>query len=84
VIATGTSQTHVRSLAEAVEERFREDLQLKPIRSEGLNEGEWILLDYGDISVHLFQERSRDYYGLERLWADASRVEWTEAAVTDI
>lgn len=83
VIATGTSRTHVQSLAEYVEDRFREDFDLRPIRSEGQNEGEWILLDFGDIIVHVFQESSRDFYGLERLWADASRVNWSEPAVTD-
>jgi len=83
VIATGTSRTHVQSLAEYVEERFKEDLDLRPIRSEGLSEGEWALLDYGDIIVHVFQEPAREFYGLERLWADAARVTWSEPAVTD-
>lgn len=83
VIATGTSRTHVQSLAEYVEERFREDREMRPIRSEGHNEGEWVLLDFGDIIVHVFQESSREFYGLERLWADAAKVPWTEPAVTD-
>lgn len=83
VIATGTSRTHVQSLAEHVEERFREDLSKKPIRSEGKSEAEWILLDFGDVIVHLFQSSAREYYGLERLWADAPKVEWSEPAVTE-
>jgi ribosome-associated protein len=78
VIATGTSRTHVQSLAEHVEERFREDLDMRPLRSEGRNEAEWILIDFGDVIVHLFQEKPRDYYGLERLWADATKLEWSE------
>lgn len=83
VIATGTSRPHVQSLAEGVEERLREDLALKPLRSEGQAEAEWILLDYGDIIVHLFQASAREFYGLERLWADAPRVEWSEPAVSE-
>ncbi len=83
VIATGTSRTHVQALAEYVEERFQEERGLKPIRSEGRSEGEWVLLDFGDIIIHVFQESSRDFYGLERLWADAPKVEWSEPAVTD-
>lgn len=80
VIATGTSRPHVQALAEGVEDRLREDFQLKPLRSEGKAEAEWILLDYGDIIVHLFQASAREYYGLERLWADAPKVKWDEPA----
>lgn len=83
MIATGTSRPHVQTLAEAVEERFREDLGIKPLRSEGQAEAEWILLDYGDIIVHLFQNGPREYYGLERLWADAPKVTWSEPAVSE-
>jgi ribosome-associated protein len=83
VIATGTSRTHVQSLADHVEERLEEDVELKPLRREGRNEGEWVLLDYGDIIVHLFQGPSREFYGLERLWADGDRVVWSEPVVAD-
>lgn len=83
VIATGTSRPHVQTLADAVEERLREDLDIKPIRSEGRAEAEWILLDFGDIIVHLFQSVPREYYGLERLWADAPKVRWSEPAVSE-
>ena len=83
VIATGTSRTHVQSLAEHVEEKLREDMSLKPLRSEGSDEGEWILLDYGDVIVHVFQTAPREFYGLERLWADSERIEWVEPAVAD-
>jgi ribosome-associated protein len=83
VIATGTSRPHVQSLSEHVEERMREELGLKPLRSEGQSEAEWILLDFGDVIVHLFQASARDFYGLERLWADAERIEWVEPVVAD-
>jgi ribosome-associated protein len=83
VIATGTSRPHVQSLAEHVEERMLQELGMKPLRSEGRAEAEWILLDFGDVIVHLFQAPARDFYGLERLWADAERVDWAEPVIAD-
>jgi ribosome-associated protein len=83
VIATGTSRPHVQSLAEHVEEKMLEELGLKPLRSEGKPEAEWVLLDFGDVIVHLFQAPAREFYGLERLWADAERVDWVEPVVAD-
>lgn len=77
VIVTGTSRPHVKSLQEAVEERMAE-IGRKPLREEGAGIGEWVLVDYGDFVVHVFQEERRDFYGLERLWGDAERLEWTE------
>ncbi|MFP3914757.1 MAG: ribosome silencing factor [Actinomycetota bacterium] len=74
VIATGTSNIHVRSLAEGVEETLADEAERKPLRREGMEQGEWILLDYGDLVVHLFQPEQREYYGLERLWLDAPRI----------
>jgi ribosome-associated protein len=83
VIATGTSRPHVQSLADHVEEKLRDDRGLKPLRIEGKAEAEWVLIDYGDIIVHLFQSAPRDFYGLERLWADAERINWAEPVVAD-
>lgn len=83
VIATGTSRPHVQSFAEHVEERMFEELALKPLRSEGRVEAEWVLLDFGDVIVHLFQAPAREFYGLERLWADAESVDWVEPVVAD-
>ena len=82
VIATGTSRPHVRTLAEFVEERLHEAGH-KPIRSEGATEAEWVLIDFGDIIVHLFQPGPRDFYALERLWGDAPRVPWEEPVVSE-
>jgi ribosome-associated protein len=59
------------------------ELGLKPLRSEGKTEAEWILLDFGDVIVHLFQSAPREFYGLERLWADAEKVDWVEPVVAD-
>jgi ribosome-associated protein len=75
VIATGNSRPQVRTLADHVEERLKE-IERRPLRDEGRTEGEWVLLDYGDVVVHIFQPSPREYYGLERLWGDAERIEW--------
>jgi ribosome-associated protein len=78
VIATGNSRPHVQSLADHVEEHLKEAGR-KPLRDEGRTEAEWVLLDYGEIMVHVFQPSSREYYDLERLWRDAPVVDWTPA-----
>ena len=78
VIATGNSRPHTQSLADHVEERLKEAGR-KPLRDEGRPEAEWVLLDYGDIMVHVFQPSTREYYDLERLWRDAPVVDWTPA-----
>lgn len=75
VIATGTSRRQVQTLAEAVRDRLRDDAELRPLRVEGEEEGEWVLLDFGSVVVHVFQPDQRSFYDLERLWADAPRVD---------
>jgi ribosome-associated protein len=78
VIVSGGSNRQVQTLAEAVEERLKAE-GVRPLRIEGKREAEWVLLDYGDVVVHVFQPATRDYYALERLWGDAPRVEWEPA-----
>ena len=82
VIATGTSRPHVQTLAEEVEKRLKE-VGRRPLREEGRREGEWVLIDYGDFIIHIFQPEAREFYGLERLWGDAPRIEW-EPAVSEV
>jgi len=79
VIASGTSRRHVLTLADEVEERLKH-LDRRPLRREGLEHATWVLLDYGDVVVHLFDEPTRRYYDLERLWSDAPRTEFDPAA----
>ena len=80
VIATGRSDRQVRSIAEEVETALRERAGVKPVGREGEREGRWVLLDFGDVVVHVFQPDEREFYRLERLWADAPRVELPETA----
>ena len=75
LIATGTSNRHVRTLVEQVEQTLRAHQSRKPLRREGGDRGRWVLLDYGDFVVHVFDQETRKYYELERLWGDAPRLE---------
>lgn len=79
VIASGTSDRHVQSVAEGVETAMRE-AGVKPIGAEGLREGQWALLDFGSVVVHVFHQFTRDVYKLEELWRDAPRLTLTESA----
>jgi len=74
VIATGTSTTHTKSLADEVEFQLKET-GIVPTRTEGYNGANWIILDYADIVVHIFYKETRQYYSLERLWADGEKVD---------
>ena len=74
VIASGTSDRHVRTIAEEAERHLKEAHEVTPFRREGERDGHWVLLDYVDFVVHVFQRTDRDYYDLERLWSDAERV----------
>ena len=75
VICHGTSGTHIAGLTDAVEEKVREDLDERPFHIEGLNAAQWVVVDYGDIVVHIFEKELRDYYQLEDFWADAQIAE---------
>ena len=77
VIATGRTNVQVRAIADEVELQLREKGGEKPIGREGIGEDKWILLDYGDFVVHVFQPQERDFYRLEKLWGDAPRLELT-------
>lgn len=73
VLASGGSSRQVVTVVDAVEEALRRRGR-KPLRREGETEGSWVLLDYGDLVVHVFAEDERGFYDLERLWGDAPRV----------
>lgn len=82
VIASGTSKRQVRTLMEEVDVEL-ERYGRSPLRLEGKDTAEWVLLDYGDLAVHIFQPEARDLYSLERLWGDAPRVAWTPTLDVD-
>lgn len=75
LICSGTSSRQVQAIADEVRERLRDERGSRPLHVEGYEAGEWVLLDYGDLIVHVFVDSSRQFYQLERLWRDADRVE---------
>ncbi len=77
VIASGTNVTQTKALADEVEYRLSQQ-GLNPRRTEGYSGATWIILDYSDIVVHIFYKDTRDFYDLERLWADGEQVDVTE------
>ncbi len=79
IIATGTSARHVRTLADATLEAARKQGD-RPIGVEGEETARWVLVDLGDVIVHLFQAEARDFFGLERLWGEAEEVVAARAA----
>jgi ribosome-associated protein len=80
VIASGTSTRHVRTLGDEVEAQLKTSLGRQPLRREGREYSRWLLLDYGDLVIHVFDQETRDYYQLERLWADAPVIEYEPAS----
>jgi ribosome-associated protein len=76
VICTGTNPRQVNAIADAVEEELRTDFGERPTLAEGVKKSEWILLDYFNFVVHVFSRDCREFYGLERLWGNAERIEF--------
>jgi len=76
VITSGTNTRQVRTICDEVEAVLKRDAGISPRSVEGLDDASWVLLDYGDLVVHVFRRETREYYALERLWTDAPRVAW--------
>lgn len=79
VIATGRTDIQVRAIADEVEHQLFEQARVKPIGREGIGEGKWVLLDFADLVVHVFQPEEREFYRLEKLWAEAPRLPLPES-----
>jgi ribosome-associated protein len=79
VIASASNTRLVRTVVDEVERVLKEQAGVSPRSSEGLDDASWVLLDYGDLVVHVFLAETRAYYDLDRLWADAPRVDWERA-----
>ncbi len=75
VIVSGTNQRQVQAISDEIGEQLKKQLNSRVIRIEGYSSGEWVLLDYGDFIIHIFEQKAREFYDLERLWRDAKRVE---------
>ena len=78
IIASGANQRQVQAIADEINEQLKKQLSARAVRIEGYNTAEWVLLDYGDFVVHLFNGEAREFYDLARLWRDARKVEIPE------
>lgn len=76
VVASGGTDRQVRAIADAVEEGVRSAGGPRPLRIEGLDDASWVLIDYGDVIVHVMDDETRSFYDLERLWRDVPSATW--------
>lgn len=83
VIAAGSSTTQVKALADAVEFELKQKCGISPARVEGYSSANWIILDYSDIVVHIFYNQTRQFYNLEKLWADGEDIDVSEYLSAD-
>ena len=75
VICTGSSNTQINALCDAVEKAMKEQAGEAPLHREGHRDGTWVLLDYGCVAVHVFSQEAREFYDLERLWSDGKPLD---------
>ena len=75
VICTGSNQRQVQAISDDIGLQLKRQTGELPISVEGYNQAEWVLADYGDLLIHVFSPKSREYYGLERLWRNAAEIE---------
>jgi ribosome-associated protein len=79
VIVSGLNARQIQAIADDIEENLKKQIAMRPTRIEGYSTAEWVLMDYGDFVVHIFEKKAREFYDLERLWRDAKRVELPES-----
>lgn len=80
VITTGANDRQVKAIADEIEAQLADVGGVRPINTEGLDTRQWVLLDYGDLVVHVFRGDVHEFYSLDRLWADMERIEWAVPA----
>lgn len=81
VIVTGANDRQVAAIADEIEEKLLEEAHIKPIGREGMDDRKWILLDFGELVVHVLQPAEREFYRIETLWNDAPLVDLAEAGI---
>ena len=74
VVCTGSSNTHVSAIVSAITKKVSKELKEKPFQIEGNENAEWVLIDYINVVVHVFQKQIREYYSIEELWGDAKTI----------
>ena len=73
VICSGENRAQIRAIADSIDEHFSKE-KIKPLGKEGMDTGRWVLMDYGDMVVHIFDEETRIFYNLDKFWMDAKRT----------
>jgi ribosome-associated protein len=81
VIASASNPRQVRAMVDEVEAKVKVEQHRSPVRTEGVREQQWTLIDYGDVVVHVFLDSVREFYEIERLYMDAPRIEWESPVV---
>ena len=84
VIASGSNAPQIRAMGERVEELVEKELGLVPTRTEGVRDGRWAVVDYGDVIVHIFNDETRLFYHLERLWTDGENLQKFDEEAEDL
>ncbi|MBE7080507.1 MAG: ribosome silencing factor [Clostridiales bacterium] len=84
VIASGSNAPQIRAMGERVEELIEREHGLVPSRTEGVRDGRWAVVDYGDVIVHIFNDETRLFYHLERLWADGGNLQKFDEQAEDL
>ncbi|HEY9762451.1 MAG TPA: ribosome silencing factor [Trichocoleus sp.] len=82
VIVTGFSSVQVRAIARTIEEEIEENWHRRPLRSEGQLEGSWIVQDFGEVIVHIFLPREREFYNLEAFWGHAQQIDYVPPEIS--
>ncbi|VEP11989.1 Ribosomal silencing factor RsfS [Hyella patelloides LEGE 07179] len=77
IVATGFSATQVKAICDSIEEQIEAKYQLIPLRVQGKTDGRWVVVDYGEVIVHIFMQEEREYYNLEAFWGHAERIEFS-------
>ena len=80
VIVSASNRRLVHTLVEEIEVQTRQQIGRSPLRSEGVRENQWVLVDYGDVVVHVFLAEVREFYEIERLYTDVPKIDWSDAA----
>ena len=83
VVCSASNPRLVRTVADEIEGAAKRDLGRSPVRHEGRDQQQWILIDYGDVIVHVFHEEQREFYEIERLYLDVPKIEWGAAPVAE-
>jgi ribosome-associated protein len=79
VICSGTSEPHLKAIAGEIEGKLKDDYGIRPVSVDGFPASQWIVLDYMQVIVHVFHREKREFYSLEDLWGDATRLAWEQA-----